>query len=80
MDDEDDEDDVLALPDVEEEPPEPFDELPVEDVDEPPEALPEVSEELEDGALAVSFLSPPDGVDAPEPLDEPFAAARESVL
>ena len=72
MDDEDDEDDVLALPDVEEEPPEPF--------DEPPEELPEVSEELEDEALAVSFLSPPDGVDAPEPLDEPFAAARESVL
>ena len=77
----DDEDDVLGLPDAEEEPPEPFDELPVEVVDEPPEVLPDESEELEDEALAASFVSPPvAAVEAPEPLDEPFAAARESVL
>ena len=74
----DDEDEVLVLPDVEEEPPEPFDEPAVDGVEDPPE----VSEELEDEdeALAVSFLSPPVTAAAPAPWDEPLAAARESVL
>ncbi len=78
----DDEDEALVLPDPEDEPPEPFeppDELPDAAFDELsellPELLPEDSEELEDAALAVSFLSPPE-VDAPAPLAE----ARESVL
>ena len=53
------------------EPLEPFEELPAEAVVPPEES------ELDDVALAVSFLSAPlAGVDAPVPLDE----ARESVL